>query len=67
MPVCFSPFSFNTCQQFTSLLNLFSHFWFNALWLVYLHLCELFFPYGNIILDSCLFDLHHFSRNVTGA
>jgi hypothetical protein len=36
-------FAFNAPCQFTPLPNLRSHFWFNALWQVYMHLSLFFF------------------------
>lgn len=39
----FYAFCFNAPYQFTPLLNMWSHFQFNTVWLVYMHLLKLFF------------------------
>jgi len=43
-----------------------SYFTFNALWLVYFHLFNFFFPHGNIVFYLCLFIYTHFFRKKLG-
>jgi hypothetical protein len=64
---CFTPFCFNAPCQFTPLINLRSHFRFNALWLAACYYTNALFMMGISFFIYDVFIYTHVFKNATSA